>query len=458
MSPNLSGKCRGASPSIPYFAYRTLEWLLAPIALSGLVALRLPSNNYREITLKRLGILKTDELKIKKKGRPIFWVHALSYGEVKAVFPLLKRIKEHWKESVLIGSSSTPTGMLELCKMGDSILDLTIPMPFDFTPCFLRHISRLKPDCFLLVETDVWPNFLWQLKRRGTRLVLVNGSISERARSRLSMMPWVSRFIYGAFAKIGMQSEKDRDRLISTGIDASDVVAVGNMKFDIDIQDMDNVSKSMVKELGLRDDGLVVVLGSSHPGEEEAVLPSVMALRQLSDQRPIEVFVVPRDPGRAAEIKALFESQGVRCSLRTQLAASNQASVASPNHSFRCIIVDTLGELLKIYSISHVAIVGGTFVPIGGHNILEPASFGLPVIVGPYVESIEEICEGLEKAGGLFRISGKEGLKPILLSLLKDPSKRDSVGKAAKHFVERNKGVIERYIHMIEEALRDGRK
>ena len=438
-----------------YHLYRFLEPFLAPFFLTGLMLSRFPKRAYRKIILGRLGLLEQGAFTVRKGDGPVFWVHALSYGEARAALLLIKGLRRRWHDATIVASSSTPTGLSELKKGAGDLCEGIIPFPYDLTFCVRRAIGLVDPDCFILVESDVWPNFLWTLRCMGKRCVLVNGSISEKAARRLSRVPGIAQFLYMPFARIGMQSETDKKRLIGLGIRKEKVLAPGNLKADAGhFCHSSSEAKGFLRELGLQchEGSIKIVCGSTHPGEEEAIIKAFVGLKRRFPAKAIFLILAPRHPERGANIKQLAQREGLSVVRRTELFKGSTREDVDRSGP-ECIVVDTLGELNRFYAISDIAILGGTLVPVGGHNVLEPASFGLPVLVGPYVESIQDHVEELDNRRGIIRLKGKEGLLDALSRLLAHPEEASAIGAIALHYCVGKKGVLEQYIRFIEEVM-----
>ncbi len=421
--------------------YNLGQFIGAPaIALPAIVYL-LSRKKYRGQLGQKLGI--------SIQGHPVhgrhpnIWVHALSVGEVTAAFPLIEGIVKRWPGLELICSASTATGLKTL-RAKDLPASATITcLPFDCLPLVRKVLDRLKPDCFVLVETDIWPNWIWELKKRGVATLLVNGSISSRAAARLRRFRLVRELLYNGFSRIAMQSEEDVERLIMTGMEKDRVTCLGNLKFDVTPANIDARKKQDIRRLlGLTNKALSWIAGSTHPGEEALVLQTHKRLARFF--REIQLVIAPRNPARGREILDLSRSMGLQARLRTDQGYTGHADVT---------ILDTLGELNDCYAVCDVAFVGGTLVDIGGHNLLEPACHGIPVLYGPYVESCRDMARLLERTGGALPVNGPDELYARLRPLFNDPDLRQRIGKRAKRASESNRGAVSRYVELIEDVL-----
>jgi len=381
------------------------------------------------------------------EGRhPRIWVHALSVGEVNAALPLIQAFMRRWPQGSVICSSATATGIEALERRLGGKASAVAALPFDVLPVVDLAVTRVAPDLFVFVETDLWPNWIWDLRRRGVPVCLVNGSISSRAAARLRRLGPVKDLLYGGFDVLAMQSEDDRERLLGLGFSPEKVRVLGNLKYDIEVPVLDEGRRGrLLCELGLVPEVPLWVAGSTHPGEEEAVLE---AYRHLKAQVPgLQLLLAPRDPGRAGPVEAAARGMGFGVRRRTAGAQKGRADVA---------VLDTLGELSSCYGLGSVAFVGGTLVPAGGHNLLEPAAHGVPVLFGPHVESCSEMARALAACGGGVSVKDQADLTRAVGSLLASRERRRRMGASALDFVQANRGAVARCLQAASEVLHQG--
>ena len=379
------------------------------------------------------------------KGRfPRIWVHALSVGEVNAAAALVTAISQRWQEAGIICSATTATGLTALKKKLGRTAHVIITSPFDLLPIVNKVIREISPDCFILVETDVWPNWVWNMRQSGIPTMLVNGSLSSRSSERLSHLGPVKDLLYGGFDLLAMQSPDDRERLLGLGFPRDRVSAPGNLKYDLKVPQIDQAERVLFgKALGLKPAAPLWVAGSTHPGEEELILAAHKGLKGIFPW--LQLLLAPRNPERGPELESLAREMGFKAVRRRAAEKPGDADV---------VILDTLGELLKCYSLCDIAFVGGTLVNnIGGHNLLEPAAYGVPVVFGPYVESVRTIAEDLLACGGGERVSGKGELESVLTRLLNGSSERKNMGDKAKDLLQQNRGAVSRYLDLVADAL-----
>ncbi len=414
-----------------------LPWL-GPPALLYLLS----RSKYRGHLAERLGRLP--DLSPIKGRSPRIWVHALSVGEVNAASALVTAISQRWQGAGIICSATTATGLTALKKKLGRTAHVITTAPFDLLPLVNKAIKAISPDCFILVETDVWPNWIWSMRHSGIPTMLVNGSLSSSSAERLSHLGPVKDILYGGFDLLAMQSPYDRERLLRLGFSTDRVSAPGNLKYDLEVPQIEEPERVFLREaIGLEPTAPLWVAGSTHPGEEDLILAAHKGLKHVFPK--LQLLLAPRDPKRGPELESLAREMGFKAIRRSAVAKSGDVDI---------VVLDTLGELLKCYSLCDVAFIGGTLVNIGGHNLLEPAAYGVPVLFGPYVESARTIAEDLLACGGGRRVSEKEELQGVLNKLLKDPFERRNMGGKAKDLLQKNQGAVSRYLDLVAKALR----
>jgi 3-deoxy-D-manno-octulosonic-acid transferase len=376
----------------------------------------------------------------RRLGPGSLWVHALSVGEVNSAVPLVKALREQYPARCIVFTAATRQG-LEIARAElESVADWVLRMPMDFWSPMRRLIRFIDPGRFILVETDLWPGFLRMLKSRGVPVLLVNGRISPGTFDGYRRFPFlVKRMLFDNVDLCLMQSELDRRRLVDVGIPPEKVVTVGNIKFDREWAAMGSEERDrLAKSIGLRPDEEIWVAGSTHRGEEEIVLRVFLKLRL--DFPNLRLIIAPRRIEESGEILRSPPAKGLKGVLRTCLDARGD---------FDLLVLDTIGELGKVYGICRVAFVGGSLVPEGGHNLLEPASLGRPVLFGPHTESFVAMSELLVEAEGGRQVEDEEELLQAMRELLSDPVKAEAMGENARRFAERNRGALKRLLEYI---------
>ena len=381
------------------------------------------------------------DLNVPLPERNNIWIHALSVGEVISALPLVDALQTKYPGRGVVLTVTTRGGMSvarEKLKNRDIRLEF---MPLDAWWILRKFVRHIRPSVFILVETDIWPGLLDWLERKGIRRVLVNGRISPRTFKAYNRARFLVRRLFDPFEWCLMQSDLDRDRLIKIGIPEGKIRTTGNIKFDQNWLPMSGQEKEKWSYRLKIDPGAVLwVAGSTHPGEEEILL-DVFARIRVSFPH-FRLIVAPRNVGRSHEIREMASKRGLRWALRSSISEAEGSE-------WEVLILDTMGELGRIYGLAGVSFVGGSLVPVGGHNLLEPASFGCPVLFGPYTHNFVLMSAMLlEREGGLC-VHDADSLHNALELLLMDRVRSDRMGDHAKAFVESNSGALERVLTLI---------
>jgi 3-deoxy-D-manno-octulosonic-acid transferase len=319
-------------------------------------------------------------------------------------------------------------------------------MPLDCWWSIIRLVNHINPSVLLLVEGDIWPGLLYLLKRRGVKVILINGRISPRTFRYYKRFRFISRRLLDRLDMCLMQSDLDRERLIKIGQFGERSVTVGNIKFDRDWRPMDDGEREYwIEQIHLRPENKVWVAGSTHEGEEEIIFKTY---KRLVNKFPDLVLVIaPRRIERAEDLYRLGLDMGLKTRRRTD------HGVDGGDHPYQVLILDTLGELGRIYGLADISFVGGSMVPVGGHNLLEPASFGCPVLFGPHTYNFLLMSQLLIEAGGGKRIESPEDLFLTVQGLLLDRAVSDQMGLRAREFVEKNSGAVKRVMKYIGDYI-----
>ena len=375
------------------------------------------------------------------------WVHALSVGEVLSAVPLVAQLKIVFPDKDIVLSVTTRSGVkLANEKLGSQVAGI-ISLPLDAWWCVRRVMNYVQPSIFILVETDLWPGLLVFLEQKGVKSLLVNGRISPRTFNTYLKAPALVRRMFAPLSYCLMQTPLDRDRLVRLGMDGKKVITTGNIKFDREMANREPERKAAwLDMLGLNNHMPIWLAGSTHDGEEVVILKVFQDLKR--DYPLLRLIIAPRDVGRAKEIAGFISSRGVAVALRTRV----------PEHrgSYDVLILDTVGELGQLYGIGSVAFVGGSLVPIGGHNLLEPADWGIPVIFGPHTHNFELMSESILKAGGALRVQNGAELLDAMKDFLSSPGLRNRMGEKAKSFVSENRGALERVMMYVAQNMKSG--
>jgi 3-deoxy-D-manno-octulosonic-acid transferase len=425
-----------------YLLYNGLLLLASLGALPYFAVKSLYTPKYRAGLRQRFGHLPDEVMTALHGVRPL-WLHTVSVGEAIAAVPLVGALRRRFPQHPLLVSTVTETGQATAReKMG---ADAYLYFPLDY-PWVVHHvIEGVQPHLFLMMETEIWPNFLRELARRGIPAMLVNGRISPHSfRGYRRLHPFMRR-VLRSVAAFSMQTKLDAERIIAIGADPSRVHIMGNIKYDLALTSPVSVDEQALRAaLGLGEDP-VFMAGSTHRGEEEIVLEAYL---QARGQMPtLRLLLAPRHLDRLEEIETLLRSR--------QLAVHRKSWAVEPGHgrSAPVLLLDTIGELATLYAVATVVFVGGSFVPIGGHNVLEPAAHRKAILFGPHMHNFHQIAAALLEAGGALQVQQPEALGESVIELLRHPDRRQALGDAAYRVLEENQGAIERNVQLIAQLL-----
>jgi 3-deoxy-D-manno-octulosonic-acid transferase len=383
---------------------------------------------------------------IRPDHRPLIWVHAVSLGEVVAITPLVRELHRRHPDHRFAVSTATETGRDAVEQRLAGVAD-HLYAPLDFPWAVSRTVDRLRPVLYVFIETELWPNMLAHLARRGVAAIMVNGrlSTSSYARQRRPPIRWLYEGMLRSLRLCLMQSDRDAERIISLGADPKTVHRTGNIKFD---QPLPLLERRVTRaELGITEGTPLLVAGSTHPVEEEMLLDAYQTV--LARHPAAQLLLAPRHIERAEAVEGMVRERRLRVRRRTQGRPAEQSSEAYPH----VIILDSRGELAELYREATVAFVGGTLVPIGGHNLLEPASWGKPVLFGPYTDHCVEIANLLVQSDGGRRVANAAELSAHLIGLFDRPQEGLDMGQAAQSMVRQNQGALAATIEAIDREL-----
>jgi 3-deoxy-D-manno-octulosonic-acid transferase len=400
---------------------------------------------YRQRALSRLG-LHLPSMDAGDDPGPRIWIHALSVGEAMSSAALVREMRRRFPDWVIIYSTSTATGAgIARQKLGDTV-DHLITYPLDLFWSVRKVVKSVRPDLFVLIETDLWPNMLGALSRRGTPIILLNGRISESSFSYYKRFNLFFCPIFSLIDKFAMQSRADEERMLQLGIIPQKIHSIGNLKFDQEgVQIGEKEIKDLRRTLHIPPESKIFIAGSTHAGEEEIILSAYGNL--IFTYPDLFLLLAPRNPGRADEVKRLVQSAGFDTYKRTELPALPESN------KVQVVVLDTLGELSKLYALATVAFVGGSLVPERGHNVLEVAAHARPALFGPHIEDFKEAATALIKRGGGYMIKNGDELVAALRLILADSSQAQKAGGMAFQVIEENRGAVSRAVDLISKTI-----
>ncbi|HQL90010.1 MAG TPA: 3-deoxy-D-manno-octulosonic acid transferase [Syntrophales bacterium] len=410
----------------PYYAFRILV-----------------TGKYRRSIGPKLGAIPEETLAA-IQGRPRIWVHAVSVGEVTAAAPIVAALKGKLPQSRIILSTGTETGQAMARRLVAGATAF-LYFPLDLPWVVKRVIGKIDPDIVVLTETELWPNFLRCCVRRKIPAVMVNGRISPRSHRRYARTSFFWKGVLASVDRFGVISAVDAERLRSIGAAPQRVSVMGNAKYDSLAARVSGEAWSRkALQMKVTPDTRVFVAGSTHEGEEAVILRVYREL--LRDCPGLRLILVPRHPERGAAVRDLAAAQGHACILMSEIRAGREPRG-------EVVVVDVIGELFALYSLASVVFCGGSLVPKGGQNILEPAAWGKVVFYGPSMEDFQEEKALLEEAGAGICVRDERELLEGLKAILSDPAELARRGAEGQRRVLSSRGAAERYAAMIIKVL-----
>lgn len=411
------------------------------ILLPYFVVKMFTAKKYREGIPERFGFIKAEKIRA-AAGSPLIWIHAVSVGETKAVAPVVKSLKQRNPGVKILFSTVTGTGNATAAKDLSGFIDALIYFPLDLSWAIKRVARAFNPSAFVVIEKEIWPNVFLEMKKENVPVIILNGTISERSHRRFLRFSFFFKEVFGCVSLFSARTEDDRKKAIEAGVKEGNARTAGNIKFDLSPPSAHPNYLDTIKDaLRVSPSDAVIVAGSTHPGEEEKV---VSAFKMISKEHSnARLIIAPRHPERFGEVEALLKKTGLEFSKR------------SAGGGGKVVLLDTIGELMPVYSFSTIAFVGGSLVPgIGGHNLLEPAYYGRPVLWGPHLTTYASMGELLEGSGGGFTVRDENDLAEKANALLSDKALCERAGEAAKKVVEANRGAARKSVEALEWFLK----
>ena len=388
-------------------------------------------------------------------GQPVIWLHCVSVGETQAARPLVEGIRAQYPNHQIAISTITLTGQTLAREIFKHDAARVFYFPFDWRWTARRTLKAINPSAVLVMETELWPNFLRECKRQQIPVALVNGRLSEQSLRRYRVIRRFMTRILSSLNLAIMQTEADAERLRALGMNTDNTFVSGSLKFDAGTmpptESADSLRTGFRERFKLADESPLILAASTHAPEERIILDAFRAVVSKSEPGP-RLMIAPRHPERFAEVAALIEASGFRWTRRTAPAkvVDEQAEV---------ILLDSIGELPSLYSLATIVFVGGSIAKTGGHNILEPAAIGACVITGAHTQNFQSIVETFVKAGAVVQLqpmSDSEAtveMADVILQLLADPGRRIRLGELARSLVNENLGATERTLQLIGPIL-----
>jgi 3-deoxy-D-manno-octulosonic-acid transferase len=421
------------------YAFYSLLLALALAILFPAYAVRLRLRRGEPLRFaERLG----GKLPKRPAGRPLLWIHAVSVGEVLSLQGLIAAFKARRPEWLLGVSVLTESGF----RMAREklVADFIFFIPLDFRFSVRRVLRRLDPACLVLAESEFWPRLLRETRRLGVPVLLINGRISTRTAARMRKLKPLVRRMLEDVSRFLVQTERDRARLLEIGLPPERVEVAGNLKCEVRLPVLTlEQAASARAELGLPAGEPVVVAGSIHPGEETFLLPAFQAARR--DGRPVRLILAPRHPDKFAALETDWPAP--------ELVFQRKSSFR-PAEPWTVLILDTIGDLAKAYALADAAFIGGSLIPRGGQNLLEPAFYGKPVFFGPYMDNFAALAEIFLLDGGARTVRTVEDLTAMFMAAGSDADRE--AGRKARAVLESLSGATERTLSALDEEMSRG--
>jgi 3-deoxy-D-manno-octulosonic-acid transferase len=420
--------------------YNLALLLLAPLWVPY-VLWRIAAGSWRDRWAERLGFVPVPP----PSGKPRVWIHCVSVGETLAAQPVVRCLRQLLPDHELVFSTTTPTGQQTAIGALRDAVDYFVYCPLDLPFAVRCALGRIQPRALVLFETELWLNLLTEQRRRGGRVLILNGRISDRTAKRAPRV----RPIYAAMLRcvdfICAQSPTDAARFIALGASPSRIEVCGNTKFDQALGALDRTADEWRQTLSLPEGAPVLVVGSTRtPDEEQLVVDAYLRVRATLPDTCL--VLAPRHLERVGEVERLLQARGLNPHRRSQLPLPGDARA-------QVVIVDTFGELASLYSVADVVVVGGAFAPLGGQNLFQPLAHGKPVFFGPHTHNFRDIAQLAKAAGVGFEVQTAEQLAEGVLRLLHDPKLREQIAQQASELIQKHQGAANRCAEVVKKWL-----
>ncbi len=417
--------------------YSILLYLGIPLILLRLLWRARRAPDYRQRIGERFGL----GLPAQKGG--VIWIHAVSVGETLAALPLIERLQAEYPQRQLLITTMTPTGSAQVRRsFGDSVIH--VYAPYDLPFAVRRFLDAMRPELLLIIETELWPNILHYTAQRDIPALLINARLSQNSAQGYAKLGRLARSMLGNLSFVCAQNGSDAQRFIAVGLAENRVAVTGSIKFDVQFDQALRVQAQQLRaQWSAGEQRRIWIAASTHHGEDAIMLA---AQQQLQQQFPdLLLVIVPRHPERFDAVYALCQASGIPTQRRSQTQSLDQHT--------RILLADTMGELSLLFGACDIAFVGGSLVATGGHNMIEPAAWGLPVISGPHVFNFTDVARVLAEQGGLTIVQDQRQLCMQLTLLLNDENKRRQAGDSNQQVVADNRGALQRQFETVQRYL-----
>lgn len=416
------------------YLYTFLFYLALPFIFLRLLWRSRRAPLYRARWAERMGFYP-------KRFYQCIWVHAVSLGETIAAIPMIKALKEKYPQSTILVTNMTPTGAARVkAVFGESIHNAYIP--YDLPDAWNRFFKKITPQVLIVMETELWPNLFAACRQRSIPIVVTNARLSEKSAKGYQKVASLTQEMLTAITAISIQSQADADRFIQLGMSKERMHVTGSLKFDLELpQDLTLKGENLRNALGAN--RLIWMAASTHPGEDEIMLAAHYMIQQKFPQALL--ILVPRHPERFDSVANLIIEKKFTVVRRSQDLPCDENTAV--------YLGDTLGEMLVMYSACDVACVAGSFVPVGGHNVIEPAALHKPVITGPYLFNFAEITDLMLADEAMIKVASADELATAVLAFFENAGYREKTGENAYQLVAKNRGSLQKQMNLIHESF-----
>ena len=414
--------------------YTGMHYAMMPVVVGRLKWLARKHPGYGRNIDQRFG-------RIESRSDSPLWIHAVSVGETIAAEPLVRKIQQEHPDWPILITNTTPTGAEQSERLfGDSVSRQYAP--YDVPGTIERFLDRIRPSALVIIETELWPNWIAALSKRDIPILLANARMSEKSAAGYARLGSMGQEMMSSLNLVSAQYQADAVRFAEIGVSQDAIKVLGNIKADIQITDADRQIAEAARANIETERAPVLIAASTHPGEDEIILDAFLKMRETLPNALL--YLVPRHSVRASDIESLLAGRELEFVKR-----SDQGAKVTANDSV--VLCDQMGELRALFGAADMVVMGGTLVDHGGHNPLEPAVWGLPILAGPSQRNFDSLFNEMEQLGALARLEASpESIANTLIELWRDTSRREEMGQAAANYLESQRGAVDRVLSAIE--------